>query len=177
MASLEDLTPEARDELALLARQLAENPKTRKDFLRLTKQAKPDLPIPELEIEEHTNKALEAAQKRVEALEAKLQERDARSELEKRRDNLRSKGLINDEKDLEEVEKVMLEKGITNHEAAADYWQWMKQSAAPTPSGYNPSAINKFDLSKYWKNPTQGARNEAAQALADLRKNTRPIGI
>jgi hypothetical protein len=175
--SLEDLSMEARDELALLARQLAENPKTRKDFLRLTKQAKPDLPIPELEIEEHTNKALEAAQKRVEALENKLQERDARSELEKRRDNLRSKGLINDEKDLEEVEKVMLEKGITNHESGAEYWQWMKQAAAPTPTGYNPGAINKFDLSKYWKNPVTGARDEAARALADLRKNSRPIGI
>jgi len=48
------------------------------------------------------------------------------------------KGLIQDESEIEEVEKVMLEKGITNHEAAAEYWQWMKQSAAPTPSGYNP---------------------------------------
>ena len=48
--SLEDLSYEARDELALLARQLAENPKTRKAFLRLTKEAKPDMPIPELEI-------------------------------------------------------------------------------------------------------------------------------
>ena len=36
--SLEDLSHEARDELALLARQLAENPKTRKAFLRLTKE-------------------------------------------------------------------------------------------------------------------------------------------
>jgi hypothetical protein len=44
--SLEDLSMEARDELALLARQLSENPATRKDFLRLTKKAKPDMPIP-----------------------------------------------------------------------------------------------------------------------------------
>ena len=41
--SLEDLSFEARDELAQLARTLAENPNTRKDFLRLTKKAKPDL--------------------------------------------------------------------------------------------------------------------------------------
>jgi len=39
MPSLEDLSPEARDELAALARQLAENPATRKDFLRLTKKS------------------------------------------------------------------------------------------------------------------------------------------
>ena len=56
MASLEDLTPEARDELAALARQLAENPNTRKDFLKLTKQVNPNLPVPELEIEERTEK-------------------------------------------------------------------------------------------------------------------------
>lgn len=54
--SLEDLSLEARDELALLARQLAENPATRKDFLRLTKKNRPDMPIPELEIEDASTK-------------------------------------------------------------------------------------------------------------------------
>jgi hypothetical protein len=68
--SLEDLTPEARDELAILARQLAENPNTRKDFLRLTKKAKPDMPIPELEIEDATNAVVQKANERVERLEA-----------------------------------------------------------------------------------------------------------
>lgn len=43
--SLEDLSLEARDELAALAKTLAENPNTRKDFLRLTKTARPDVPI------------------------------------------------------------------------------------------------------------------------------------
>jgi hypothetical protein len=71
----------------------------------------------------------------------------------------------------------MLEKGITNHEAAAEYFQWMKQAAVPTSTGYNPSAINKFDLNKYWKNPVASARDEAAKALTELRKNPRPIGL
>ena len=175
--SLEDMSFEQRDELALLMRQLAENPATRKDVLRLTKKLKPELPIPELDIEEHTQTAVSSANKRVEDLEAKLRERDAIQDLENRRNKLMKKGLIQNESDIEEVEKVMLEKGITNHEAAAEYWQWMKQSAAPTPSGYNPSAINKFDLNKYWKNPVAGARDEAAKALQELRKNPRPIGL
>jgi len=121
--SLEDLTPEARDELALLARQLAENPATRKDMLRLTKKIKPDLPIPELEIEDYTRSAVDSANDRVAQLEAKLREKEA------------------------------------------------------TPTGYNPSAINKFDLSKYWRNPVAGARDEAAKALNELRKNPKPIGL
>ena len=147
--SLEDLSFEARDELALLARQMAEDPATRKDFLRLTKKIKPDMPIPELEIESYTEKAVSASTRRVEELEAKLRERDALDDLDKRRQSLIKKGLIDNESQIEEIEKVMLEKGITNHEAAAEYWQWMNQSAAPTPTGYNPSAIAKFDLNRF----------------------------
>ncbi|UOF82409.1 UNVERIFIED_CONTAM: hypothetical protein [Bacteriophage sp.] len=177
MMSLEDLSLEARDELALLARQLAENPATRKDFLRLTKKNRPDMPIPELEIEEASTKHYERAEARVQQLEAKLRERDAVEELNKRRNKLMSKGLIQNENEIEEVEKVMLEKGITNHEAAAEYWQWMKQSAAPTPTGYQGNTMNKFDLSKYWKNPVTAARDEASKALTELRKNPRPIGL
>ena len=175
--SLEDLSMEARDELALLARQLAENPATRKDFLRLTKKQNPSMVMPELEIEDSTNSALEKAEARVQAMEAREQQRLATEELNKRRQNLIKKGLVNDESEIDEVEKVMLDKGITKHEAAAEYWQWMKQAAAPTPMGYNPNAINKFDLSKYWKNPQAGARDEAAKALNELRKNPRPIGL
>lgn len=175
--SLEDLSPEARDELAALANQLAHNPDTRKEFLRLTKKAKPDMPIPELEIEDYTRSAVEKSNERVAQLEAKLREKDAMDELNLRRSKLKSKGLIDKDEDIEEVEKVMLEKGITNHEVAAEYWKWMQQSAAPTPTGYNPSAINKFDLSKYWKNPVAGARDEAAKALNELRKNPKPIGL
>jgi len=75
------------------------------------------------------------------------------------------------------VEKIMLEQGITNHETAAQYHQWMKQAAVPTSSGYNPSAVKQFDLNKYWKNPAAAARNEAMNALNDLRKPQRPIGL
>ena len=175
--SLEDMSFEQRDQMALLMRELSDNPTTRKEILRLTKKVKPDLIIPELEIEEHTSNAVSAAQRRVESLEAQLREKEALEDLEKRRMKLMKKGLIQDESEIEEVEKVMLEKGITNHEAAAEYWQWMKQSAAPTPSGYNPSAVAKFDLGKYYKNPTAAARDEASKALQELRKNPRPIGL
>ena len=173
--SLEDLSFEQRDELAMLAKQLADNPNTRKEFLRMTKQVKPEMSIPELDIEDYTNKKVTAAEERVMRLEAQLRDRDAREELDKRRAKLNRS-----EKEIAEIEKVMLEKGMTNHETAAEYFDWMKQAAAPTPNsamGYNPSALSKFDLNKYWKNPQMGARDEAQKALQELRKNTRPIGI
>ena len=175
--SLENLSLEARDELAALAQTLAENPDTRKDFLRMTKRVKPDLPIPELDIEDYTNRAVNRSEDRVQALEAKLRERDAIEELQKRRQSLMRKGLIANESEVNDVEKIMLERGITNHETAAEYHQWMKQAAVPTSTGYNPSAVKQFDLNKYWKNPAAAARNEAMNALNDLRKPQRPIGL
>jgi hypothetical protein len=174
--SLENLSLEARDELAALAQTLAENPDTRKDFLRMTKKVKPDLPIPELDIEDYTHKAVSRSEDRVQALEAKLREKEAMEDLQKRRNNVVKKGLAA-ESELDDVEKIMLERGITNHETAAEYHQWMKQAAVPTSTGYNPSAVKQFDLNKYWKNPSAAARNEAMNALNDLRKPQRPIGL
>ena len=176
--SLEDISLEQRDELALLAKQLAENPSTRKDFLRMTKKVKPDLPIPELEMQDYTEKKMSDMENRLLVSENKLREKDAREELNRRRQSLITKGLARDESDVEEIEKIMLSKNISNHETAAEYFDWMKQAAEPTPSGYNPSAISKFDLSKYWKNPQMGARDEAAQALKDIRNvGRKAIGI
>ena len=175
--SLENVSLEARDELAALAQQLADNPATRKDFLRMTKKVKPDLPIPELEMEDYTQKAVSKSEERVQALEAKLREKEAIEELQKRRESLMKKGLIASEDEVKDVEKIMLERGITNHETAAEFHQWMKQAAVPTSSGYNPSAVKQFDLNKYWKNPVNAARDEAANALRDLRKPQRPIGL
>jgi hypothetical protein len=175
--SLENLSLEARDELAQLAQTLAENPDTRKDFLRMTKRIKPDLPIPELDIEDYTHRAVSKSEERVQALEAKLREKEALEELQSRRQSLMKKGLIANESEVGDVEKIMLERGITNHETAAEYHQWMKQAAVPTSTGYNPSAVKQFDLNKYWKNPAAAARNEAMNALNDLRKPQRPIGL
>ena len=174
--SLENVST-VESELAALAQQLAENPKTRKDFLRLTKQVKPDLPIPELEIEERTNQAVHQASQQVQQLENKLKQKEAMEELEKRRSTLLKKGLADSDDDIKSIEKLMLERGITSHETAAEYHRWMKQAAEPTPSGYNPNVMKKFDLSKYWKNPTTAARDEAAKALNELRQPRRPIGL
>ena len=118
--SLEDVSYEQRDQLAALMRELSDNPATRKEVLRLTKKIKPDLVIPELDIEETTNSAVSETRKELEAMRAKLAEKDALEDLEKRRNALMRKGVVRSEEEIEEVEKVMLEKGITNHEAAAE---------------------------------------------------------
>ena len=175
--SLENLSVEAQAELAALAKSLAEDPKTRKQFLQLTKQVRPDVPIPEIEIEERTNEVLADANKRVESLEAKLRQKEAKEELDRRRQTLRQKQLIESDDEIPEIEKLMIEKGIANHETAAEYHQWMKQAAAPTPSQFPQPVMSKFNTQDYMKNPVGAARDAAHAALAEFRKNPRPIGL
>jgi hypothetical protein len=174
--SLEDMSYEDR-EMSKLAYQLNQNPSTRSEFLKLTRQVRPDVAMPELEIEERTNRALQQAEARVASLEAKLQERDAINDLENRRKNLMDKGMVQSRAEIQQVEKLMLEKNIVDHETAAEYHNFMKQAAVPTPSGYNPNPMKQFDLKPYHKNPIQAARDMAAQALGEYRKPVRPIGL
>jgi tetrahydromethanopterin S-methyltransferase subunit H len=90
---------------------------------------------------------------------------------------LKEKGYVDSDDDILEIEKLMTEKGIANHETAADYWRHMKQSAVPTPSGFPTPVMSKFDIKGYMKNPVGAARENAAAALAELRKNPKPIGL
>ena len=175
--SLEDVSYEARDELASLARKLSESPETRADFLRLTKKVRPDVSMPELDIEDRTNSMLQRSEARVASLEAKLHERDAIEKLERRRSDLIKNGFVSDSAEIQEVEKIMIEKSITNHETAAEYHKWMKQAATPTPTGYNPNPMRQIDLSAFRKNPVQAAREVAAQAMTEFRRPARPIGL
>jgi hypothetical protein len=176
--SLENMSFDERDSLAELSKKLADNPKTRKAFLRLTKEVNPELTIPEIEIEDSTSSALLKMQNENDSLRNKFREREALDDLEKRRNNLMKKGLAKSDDDVAAIEKVMLEEGITNHEAAARHWAWMQQAAAPTPSQFHTNVAKNqgWDLSRFSKNPIGTARDVAHEALAELRKN-RPIGF
>jgi vacuolar-type H+-ATPase subunit I/STV1 len=175
--SLENYSPEAISELAALSKRLSEDPATRKDFLRLTKKVHPDLPVPEIEMEEATNSRVSAAEKRVMELEAKLRQKEVKEELAKRRNSLKEAGVARSEDDIKEIEKIMTEKGIANHDTAAEYWKWMKEASTPVSSGFPQPVMSRMDIQGYMKNPVGAARENAAAALAELRKNPRPIGL
>jgi len=176
--SLENYSPEAISELAALSKRLSEDPATRKDFLRLTKRVHPDLPVPEIEMEEAVNQRASAAEERVAQLEAKLRQREIRDELVKRRNTLKEKGYVQSDEEILEIEKLMTEKGIANHETAADYWQKSREAAVPTSNhGFPQPVMSRFDIKGYMKNPVGAARENAAAALAELRKNPKPIGL
>jgi len=178
MASLEDNDLER--EMAALTRDLSNNKETRNEFLRLTKKVRPDLTVPEVEIEDRIATIESKSTEKIRELENKLREKDSLDELNRRRRSLLDKKKVEKIDDVTEVEKIMLEKGITNHETAADYWSYMRQAATPTPTGYNANVMDKTareTLSKYWKNPQVAARDEASKALQEIRKNPKPVGF
>jgi hypothetical protein len=175
--SLENLSLEARDELASLMQTLAESPDTREDILRLTKRVKPNLNIPEIDLKDRTNSELSKMREENEALRNEFRARDAKADLDERRKSLVKKGLAQSDEDIQAIEKVMLEKKIADHETAAEYHQYMKEAAKPTPTGYNPSAIRGLNLNQFWKDPRGAAQQEAVKAFQDLRKPQRPIGL
>jgi hypothetical protein len=181
MPTLEDLTPEVKDELAQLARDLSENPETRETFLRMTKKVRPNVTIDAIDLKDEVSKVVEESNKRVEILENRLREKEAVEDLERRRRTLMSKGKAKSDEEIAEIEKVMLEKGITDHETAADYHAWMKQAAKPTAvRTFNQNVLDdtaRGALDKFWKNPVGAARDEASRALTELRRNPRPIGL
>ena len=177
--SLENLSEGEIRELALLAKELHDNPSTRSEALRLTKKIRQDLPIPELDLQDKVEKNREAMQNKIDALEAKLRENDARKTLEERRRSLKENGKVTSDDEIKEVEKIMVEKKIADHETAADYFNWMKQAEVdkPTPIFQGSPVLNNFDLKNYFKNPQNAARENAMQALTELRSPKRPIGL
>ncbi len=167
--SLEGMSQEAINGLALLAKGLSSNSKTRDQFLNLTKTANPELSIPEVDIPFKMQGMIEAEQKKREELENKIRENEIRQQIKDRRaDIIKTKGLSEDQ--VLEVEKMMTEKGIVNHETAADFYLSQQKSAAPTPSAFTGSQqVPKVDLKSFGGNINQWARNEANATIGDIR--------
>jgi hypothetical protein len=173
MANLEDYSQEARDELAKLMLDLSENIETRPTTLRDVRKVRPNMPIPEIDTDNKLQAINAQAAKRIDSLESKLRERDATEELQRRRNKLAERfGPDN----VEQIEKIMLDKGIQSHDTAGDYFDWMRQAQAPTPSSFSPNVMDKSTregLKSFFTNPQLHAREVAHQALQDLKKAKR----
>ena len=168
--SLEGMSAEAIADLAALAKGLSENPKTRPGMLRLMKDADPSLSIPEVDIPANIGAAVKPHLDRIAKLEREGNERAIRDQITERRASLiKNKGLT--EADIPEVEKLMIEKGISNHDTAADFLLSQRNSAQPTPSSFSQPAIPRPDMKAMGGNIGAWARNEATTAIADIIKN------
>jgi hypothetical protein len=138
--------------------------KTRLKALRVLKEASPETVLPELDTDDRISAALSPIQEENKKLREDLAQRDAVSGLERKRDALRSKGV-----DVAAVEKLMLEKGITSHESAAEFLALNSRVAAPATPGHifdRSVTVPKDDRLK--ANPALFAREEAAKVMAEF---------
>lgn len=175
--SLENLDENARYELAALSKRLSDDPRTRKAFLKLAREVSPDLVLPEIAIEEEVAKQLAQRDQRISELESKIQEEQINKDLENRRAALVKRGAEPEE--IEAIEKIMVEKGIADHETAADYFMWQKKAneeiERAKQAGAPKQLVSQFE--GFFKNPIQTARQVAFQVIQESRRPNRPAGL
>lgn len=174
--SLEGMTPDQIADLATLAKAQLDNPATRQHFLRNSKVVNPEVSIPEVDIPFQMNGMFAQGKKLIDEQAAEIARMRLERDIDKRRDNLMKKHDLS-ERDVEEVEKLMLEKQIASHETAAEFYKSQQQSARPTPSMFSPNTMPKIDLkASGMQNMKQWSQNEAAKVIDEFRGRIRVSG-
>jgi hypothetical protein len=171
--SLEGLSSEQIADLAVLAKAQLDSPQTRSYFLRNAKVVNPEVSIPEVDIPFQVQGLMAKSQEQINALQQQLNDERTMRDISQRRETLKSKHSLSD-KDIAEVEKLMLEKQIVSHETAAEFYVSQRHSAQPTPSLFAPNTLPKIDLKgSGMPNMNQWSRNEATNVINELRGRIR----
>lgn len=161
--STSTLTPEAQAQLAKLATDLANNPKTRKQFVGLVKEIDPSKRFPDVEndeLREEFKRELADRDRKAEADRIKQHQENQRNALKERYDDAT----------IAEIEKMMEKKGIGDYEDGAALYSAITKPEKPS---YEPQdhawslpniEIKDFDKLK------QRSRASAYQAIDDLNR-------
>lgn len=183
MPSLEDLSVDellqrakATEQSDLLLAQLANNPATREETLRLVKKLRPALSIPEIDAKDAVLVTVETSNKRIEALEQQLQTREIHDRIRNMRETTKTKYKL-DESDLAGVEALMVdpEAPISNYDAAARVYLASRQAAVPNAAAMGAPTFDMpaMDIWKNAKGNSQAADKigitEAFKALKEFR--------
>ena len=147
--NLEGLSPEAIQGLALTAKSMLENSKTRARTLALVKEVDPTQNIPEIDMPAQFATMLDEERTARKKIEDEVRDDRIRRDVERQRNKITAKGIA--EADVDKVEKLMIDRGITNHETAAEFFIAQNKMAEPTPPAhlaYQSLELPKFDLTK-----------------------------
>lgn len=165
--SLETLS-DADRQLIAIGKELAKDPKTRKEYLKLIKAKYPGEVIPELDTEAAIIAATKPYVDRLAKLEKEHVDRDVAARIKERRDGLKSQGYTDD--DVKAIEEMMVKEQIPSHATAANYYKLSRQAAQPTPSTMHTTTlpVDKKSIKeaggiKNW------ARAEAGKAIDEIK--------
>jgi hypothetical protein len=165
--SLENLTAEQRQELAIgkLGKKLLLDPETREAAATLLKKADSTLQFPDIDAKNESRKVKEDAQKRIDELEGRLRERDAREALAKQHARIEEAGL-----DVKMVNELMEKHGVPSTEDGYNLIMELIQSRAQiaesTPEVIQPMV--KPDIKEMWRDPVAWRAKEGYNVLNEL---------
>lgn len=148
------------------------SPDYREIYLREYKKKNPNAIVPELEVRDEIKKAKETTNEEIK----KLREEIAKTEFDRKLEAKRQRALAiigGDEKDLEKLEKMMVEDGISDYEKAAKYFNYERKMAEPDMGAGEP--IKKFEMPDLSAIQTPEDRDVMGRklisdAIADLEK-------
>ncbi len=161
MSNLENMTEDQRNSAAL--KRMMNHPELGLEAKRLWKKIEPTARFADLELTEAIEKTNQTNSEKIEALEQQIRERDVMARREANHAMIRDAGL-----DVETVEKVMTDEKILKYETAINYIKGQSALAPSTPQSVTPIRMpdNMKDIQK---NPNMWARNEAFNAINELR--------
>lgn len=156
-----NLSPEAQAQLAKLSMDLANNPKTRKQFVGLVKEIDPSKRFPDVETDALREEF--AAARENDKLEREKEKTMAR--LEAQKGMLKSRY---DDAAIGEIEKLMEKLGISDYDVGARIYAAETKAATPTYQAndhrWNLPAVEQKD----YANLKQNTRAKAMQVIDEL---------
>jgi hypothetical protein len=176
------LDPKVAEDLGNLAYELGHDPKTRKAFGKLVKEAKPDSPharaFADVEIEDK----FEAFERKQQEKELKAQQDAVLARMNQQRQNLLTGGADGagpkyDEDTVKKIEKFMEDNGITNYAHGAVLYANENPPLSPPDNDPPPNMHgDKWtipDFEKFKDDPDGAARNVAYGVIKEFRQKRR----
>lgn len=140
------------------------------DILAALKKKNPNLNLPSVDLRNQIKAVQEAADKRVNEVNARFEKSEAERHIERERNTLKSKGLTDEE--IKTVEERMTKGELSpNYEHAGRHFLLEKQAATPTPPIANrgqprpKTFVVPEDSMKTQQGMTQWSRDEAYKFL------------
>ena len=156
------VTKEVLAEIGQLALKLRHNPKTKRAFTKLVKEVAPEISFPDADIED----VEERVNERFEALKAEQEREQVKQAL------LESRKKISDnydEKQIKEIEDVMVAKGLSSYEDAAVLYAHQSPTVRPDP--LRPNVSLELPSDENWlKNPKKMALNTAFDVIQEFQR-------
>lgn len=161
--SLENYSEEQRASLARSMATLLKHPDVSKDVKRLIRKVDPTVSFPDIEVEEKfeqfTTKHREDQRERDEADRVRRSNEQYQATCAK---------IVERGFKVEDVEKVMKDKGIANYDTAVEFLENQKMLAPATADSLGFSMEMPSEMKDIQKNPNKWAKNMAHAAVDEL---------